>query len=672
MSLKQKIFIPLLFAILVSGTLSYVMINIELTKLENQLYKDFLVNQKIQIATLIDFTSERAIEKAALFAKLPVVIEAFELAHRGNINRETDPNGQKARQMLRQALKDNLESYVAITGEQLKLHFHLPNAHSLLRIWREKQTKRNGKWIDISDDVSSFRNAILEVNKSGKPLKGIELGKGGVAIRGFVPIKSKNKQLGSVEVLMDFSALLENIVKNNQFEKQNLFLFMNVEHLSITTNLRDAKKYPIINEKYVYVYGTNKKNRENLIDIALLEQGKKKLKIIQKNGIILGTFPVKDYKGQQLGVMAYTFEASHKSVIHNMLFSLVGSLAVIMILLGIIVFLIILKSLLIPIYEVAHFAHKVKAGNTKVTLEIKGNDEIGQMGAALNRMVIAQRKVVEHIQRSGIKVTSSATELTATAKQQKNTMSSQVESTTHVENAVEEISKVAAELVESMQTVANKLTETIDFANSGQTDLQQMESAMHGMENASKSISRRLNAINEKAENITSVVTTITKVADQTNLLSLNAAIEAEKAGEYGRGFNVVAQEIRRLADQTALATLDIEQMVKEMQSAVAAGVMEMDKFITEVRRSTENIGNISTQLAHIIEQVQALSPRFEEVNVAMNHQSQNAQHINNAIADVGEGMRQTADSLTESCHAIDQLNEAARELQDEVLQFKV
>src|SRR6266699_6172202 len=99
-----------------------------------------------------------------------------------------------------------------------------------------------------------------------------------------------------------------------------------------------------------------------------------------------------------------------------------------------------------------------------------------------------------------------------------------------------------------------------------------------------------LTAIQERAHDITTVVTTITKVADQTNLLSLNAAIEAEKAGEYGLGFAVVATEIRRLADQTAVATFDIEQMVKEILSAVSAGVMGMDKFSEEVRRGMQDV----------------------------------------------------------------------------------
>src|SRR5687768_10090136 len=159
-----------------------------------------------------------------------------------------------------------------------------------------------------------------------------------------------------------------------------------------------------------------------------------------------------------------------------------------------------------------------------------------------------------------------------------------------------------------------------------------MESTMSHVMQAAGSINAKLAVLNEKAGNINQVVTTITKVADQTNLLSLNAAIEAEKAGEYGRGFAVVATEIRRLADQTAVATYDIEQMVKEMQSAVSAGVMGMDKFSEEVRRGVEEVRQVSTQLVQIIQQVQSLTPRFETVNDGMEAQTTSAQQISEAL----------------------------------------
>jgi methyl-accepting chemotaxis protein len=300
------------------------------------------------------------------------------------------------------------------------------------------------------------------------------------------------------------------------------------------------------------------------------------------------------------------------------------------------------------------------------------DDETGLLLVSIERMTENLNALVGQVQRSGIQLTASSTELAATARQQQVAMNQQGEATDRVRRAAAEISSVANQLEATMQQVAERSQETAGFASKGQTDLARMEDAMHQMEAASRSISGRLEAINEKAENITNVVTTITKVADQTNLLSLNAAIEAEKAGEYGRGFNVVAREIRRLADQTAVATLDIEQMVEGMQSAVSAGVMEMDKFIAEVKQSVEDVGKISGQLARIIEQVQALSPSFDDVNVAMGHQSENANKANRAVARLSDEIRSTAESLQETFSAIEQLNEAARGLQQEVSHFRV
>ena len=180
-----------------------------------------------------------------------------------------------------------------------------------------------------------------------------------------------------------------------------------------------------------------------------------------------------------------------------------------------------------------------------------------------------------------------------------------------------------------------------DLAGSGQSAIANMEATMRQIMEASGAVTAKLAVLSEKTANINSVVTTITKVADQTNLLSLNAAIEAEKAGEYGLGFAVVAMEIRRLADQTAVATYDIEKMVKEMQSAVAAGVMGMDKFSDEVRRGVEEVRQVSAHLAQIIDQVQLLTPRFQMVNEGMHAQASGAQQISDTMEATGRCGRQ-------------------------------
>jgi methyl-accepting chemotaxis protein WspA len=223
-----------------------------------------------------------------------------------------------------------------------------------------------------------------------------------------------------------------------------------------------------------------------------------------------------------------------------------------------------------------------------------------------------------------------------------------------------------------MNEVNQVAEQTAELAGSGQAAIAHMETTMRQIMEASSAITGKLAVLSDKTANINSVVTTITKVADQTNLLSLNAAIEAEKAGEYGLGFAVVAMEIRRLADQTAVATYDIERMVKDMQSAVAAGVMGMDKFSEEVRRGFEEIRQVSAQLAQIIHQVQTLTPRFQTVNEGMHAQATGAQQISETLTQLSESAQQTAESLRQSNLAIEQLNSAARGLQTSVARFKL
>lgn len=258
----------------------------------------------------------------------------------------------------------------------------------------------------------------------------------------------------------------------------------------------------------------------------------------------------------------------------------------------------------------------------------------------------------------------SAVEITRTGNQQHLTTANEIAATTAEIGATsKQISATSKELVQTMKDVADVAEKTAALASSGHTGLGRMQVTVQQIVEASASIHARLDALNEKAGKIGSVVTTIIKVADQTNLLSLNAAIEAEKAGDYGRGFAVVATEIRRLADQTAAATGDIEQTVKEMQSAVAAGVMSMDKFSEEVRRGVEVVQQVSEELTQIIQHVQTLTPNFETVSEGMQSQSLGAQQISESLSQLSDAAKQTVESLRSSAHAVDQLNQAARML---------
>ncbi len=309
-------------------------------------------------------------------------------------------------------------------------------------------------------------------------------------------------------------------------------------------------------------------------------------------------------------------------------------------------------------------------GDFRDRIAVRRRDELGRLGEGINRMADDLTALIGQVQQSGIQVNSSATEIAATSKQQQATATEIAATTSEVGATAMRISATSKELVRTVDAVSEVAGHASALAQSGQDSLGRMERSMHQIGEASNLINSRLALLSEKAANIGMVVTTINKVADQTNLLSLNAAIEAEKAGEHGRGFAVVAREIRRLADQTAAATFDIEQLVKEMQSAVSAGVMGMDKFSEEVRRGGESVGQVTAQLSEIIDQVQTLTPNFEAVNEGVQSQSTSAQQISDALAQLSVAAQQTADSLRQSNMAIEQLNDAARGLQAGVSRF--
>lgn len=334
--------------------------------------------------------------------------------------------------------------------------------------------------------------------------------------------------------------------------------------------------------------------------------------------------------------------------------------------------LLLMRAITEPVRQVVKGLQVMGSGDFTTRLAMERNDEFAVIETGFNGMAEELKTLVAQAQRSAIQVTTSVTEIAETSKQQQATATETAATTTEIGATSREIAATSRDLVRTMTEVSSAAEQTSTLAGSGQLGLARMEETMHHVMGAAELVNAKLAILNERAGNINQVVTTIVKVADQTNLLSLNAAIEAEKAGEYGRGFAVVATEVRRLADQTAVATYDIEQMVREIQSAVSAGVMGMDKFSEEVRRGISEVGQVGEQLSQIIQQVQALAPRVQMVNEGMQAQATGAEQINQALVQLGEATGQTVESLRQASFAIDELNLVANGLRNGVSRFKV
>ncbi len=317
-------------------------------------------------------------------------------------------------------------------------------------------------------------------------------------------------------------------------------------------------------------------------------------------------------------------------------------------------------------------AKQVAQGDLTTQVPVTGTDETGTLLQSITTMTANLNALIGQVKHSSIQLTSTATKISANAKTQESAVNEFGSSTTQIAAAVKEISATSQELSKTMNDVTSNANETAVLADDGRVGLEEMQTAMTTLADANHSISSKLSIISERAKNINRVVTTISKVADQTNLLSLNAAIEAEKAGEYGLGFSVVAREVRRLADQTAVATLDIDQMVKEMQSSVSAGVMEMDKFTEHMKQGMDNVQRIGNQLGAIIEHVQELTEQFESVRQGMSTQTDGAQQINSAMVQLTDAARSTSTSIGAFNQATSDLRDAVGGLREEVTKFKV
>jgi methyl-accepting chemotaxis protein WspA len=297
-------------------------------------------------------------------------------------------------------------------------------------------------------------------------------------------------------------------------------------------------------------------------------------------------------------------------------------------------------------------------------------DEICKLIRSVSAMTESLNSLLVKVAQAGNQVAGSATQMAAAVRQVEAAVSEQAASTNQVSATSKEIYATAQDLARTMAGVTRMAAEAAETAGGGVSSLEGIRGAIDELIHASAAMTRTFDSINEKTGNIDKVITVITKVANRTNLLSLNAAIEAEKAGEKAGGFSVVAVEMRRLADQTAVAALDIEKQIREVQHAVRDGVSSVESYARQTQAKSTAVTDLSSGLGRVIEGTTKLGPEFEAVNSGMQMQSQGAGQIAEAMQQLRDAAGQTKDSLAEFRQVAEDLHSAVRDLQAEVGRF--
>lgn len=704
MKLSSRFMLPFTGAISILLLIGILGISIQFTHLQKS-YVNLLVQNKVtEFRSYIDSSSKSALQQAAILSRRSKVIEAFEIANKGNTDDPMSAHSQEARKKIRQDFKTLIKAYTDTIGNKPRIHFHLANGRSLVRLWREKQAKKDGKWVDISDDLSSFRKTVLHVNEDGKPRWGIEAGRGGFTIRGLAPVISNSgKQLGSVEVLHSFDTVLKQLESSGSVHSA---IFMNKGLLSITTKLQDPKKHPVIADDFVLISCSNKEKIDTLSKADLLQLGTSKTTFELAGKSALAATPIRDYNGQQIGVLLLDINISEQdSLLNTVMFSSCGGLIFLIIISCIITLVTLKKYVVSPLNalinhfkviedgdydstvnqssskEMEDFSNAINAMGQQIKnsfAEIEKKQEAAQSSAgeaakALEQAKLSEAKTEELLsqlamaagkaEKIAMSVSTAVEQLVDEAKNVNSGVTVQRDRMSETATAVEQITLTISEVAHSASEASSNATLSREKATAGAHEVHEAVNSIKHIENQILELKITMNDLGRQASSIEVVLGVISDIADQTNLLALNAAIEAARAGEAGRGFAVVADEVRKLAEKTMDATKEVETAIRAVQTVAEKNVHAVDLAAKDIMISTENAEKSGVQMEEIISIVDATAHQIDSIATASEEQSVTSEQISKAVSEVSDVAVETADGMKRSAENLTQIADQIHEL---------
>lgn len=297
--------------------------------------------------------------------------------------------------------------------------------------------------------------------------------------------------------------------------------------------------------------------------------------------------------------------------------------------------------------------------------------EFDSLILAIYDMTIGLSDLIKSIRDDGEYVADGAVQISELARSLESISHSEVASMRRVAATGKSISFSADAINRAARSSAARVRKTLDSSREGGDNLLLLKRNYDALFAATENVAERLSVINGNAEKITAVVTAIGEINKRTNLLSLNASIEAEKAGEVGLGFAVVARQIRRLADKTSKAASDIENAVRQMQSAVNSGVMEMDRFGASMRQSLKIILETADSLSRVVGDIEGVGPKFENIAGRIAGMSDSARRISETMTELSANSERMRDTVFEFKSATSSLDATSDSLLDEVSRFK-
>jgi methyl-accepting chemotaxis protein len=332
-----------------------------------------------------------------------------------------------------------------------------------------------------------------------------------------------------------------------------------------------------------------------------------------------------------------------------------------------------IKSLIVaPITKTVEAIEEVSQGDLTKRIDVTSSDEIGEMARHFNGFVEKLHGAITHVAESSDAVSSAASMLDSATEQMAAGVEEAAMQVNSVAAASEEMSKTSSEIAQNCVLAAKSSDEATQSVNVGEAMTQQTITIMTRISDRVKDSAEVIRSLGTRSDQIGQIVGLINDVADQTNLLALNAAIEAARAGEHGRGFAVVADEVRKLAERTSHATKEISNTIYAMQSETKKAVSSMEEGVNEVGTGTSEAAKSGSALQDILRQINKVTGEINQIAVASEQETATTNEIASSIQQISEVMQETARSIQENTNASSQLASLAGSLQTMVRQFKL
>ncbi|MGE8483792.1 MAG: methyl-accepting chemotaxis protein [Pseudomonas sp.] len=347
----------------------------------------------------------------------------------------------------------------------------------------------------------------------------------------------------------------------------------------------------------------------------------------------------------------------------------IGSLLAMLLAVGSAVWL--LRSKLAPLGDLVRQAEALGAGDLSVRLNVSSNDEIGQLARAFNQMSQALSTMVEHIRRASEEVNSRAQALSGLSGGAYEGMEQQSGEITSMAGAVEEFSATSLNIADNMGNTQRLAQENAQQTQIGRTSMDEASSSLEQIAGALNSTAMVINTLGQRSQEIGGIVGVITAIAEQTNLLALNAAIEAARAGEQGRGFAVVADEVRNLASRTRQATDEISGMIQSIQQETGNAISTMEQGNVLMQEGLSRNANVASALARIDEQSRSAGQQFAAITTATQEQSSTATLLSSNLQSIALANSEQREVVSNLAVTAKELEKLAADLRHEVDRFR-